>query len=134
MHDKLLADTISNETNQSNIQDWWLFRKVGNAMPEDLDAYAETDTESSSYKDIQNHFYQEAQQSLESCLPVSVRLDRYAEAAWYGSVSALYDWAMLLAFGSEGAVNKCGIDADVQDVAMSASDQARAMYVLSFFL
>ena len=50
-----------------------------------------------------------ARQGLSDCDLFERRLDLYAEAAERGSAEALYHWAMLLKYGSEGATTNCGV-------------------------
>eukprot|EP01041_Mallomonas_annulata_P003465 gene3465-6894_t len=71
-----------------------------------------------------------ARVSLAECASMESRLDRYAEAAWFGSAEGLYLWAMLLAFGSETPDNGCGMETSMQGASAAASDLKRATYAL----
>lgn len=53
---------------------------------------------------------QQGKQALLDCAPSAVRLDLYAEASEFGNIEALYMWALLIGFGSEGSQGgNCGM-------------------------
>ena len=59
---------------------------------------------------LQRTLSEAASQSMANCDDPESRLDRYAEAAWFGSAESLRSWAMLVLFGSERPDNSCGFE------------------------
>jgi hypothetical protein len=63
------------------------------------------------------------------------RIDFYEEAAIHGSTEALYSWAMIKKYGSEGAESICGISAGIKENSNTEQedfDQHRATIALLY--